>query len=187
MTLRRAFQRMGCACCWPQPRGMGASTGPMSGLTLHDYARDVAAVIEQLGSGPAFVLGHAFGQWVARCLAADHPRRGPGRDPRGCCRSPDRSSPTRGFATAADPAQPRHARLAALRTAFFAPGHDPGVWLHNWHPAAARSQRAASAATAIDDWWHAGTAPVLDLQAEFDPWRPAATREDIKADLGSHR
>src|ERR1700759_3115302 len=40
----------------PQPRGMCASTGPMDGLTLHDYARDVAAVIEQLAGKPAFVL-----------------------------------------------------------------------------------------------------------------------------------
>ena len=29
----------------PQPRGMGRSTGPLAGLTLHDYARDVAVVI----------------------------------------------------------------------------------------------------------------------------------------------
>src|SRR4051812_47521725 len=30
----------------PQPRGIGQSTGPMSGIDLHDYANDVAAVIE---------------------------------------------------------------------------------------------------------------------------------------------
>src|SRR5712671_263592 len=30
----------------PQPRGIGASTGPMRGLTLHDFAADIAAVIE---------------------------------------------------------------------------------------------------------------------------------------------
>ena len=36
----------------PQPRGMCGSTGPMDGLTLHDYARDVAMVIERLAGGP---------------------------------------------------------------------------------------------------------------------------------------
>ena len=56
----------------PQPRGMCASTGPMDGLTLHDYAKDVAVVIERLAGGSAFVLGHAFGQWIGRCVAADH-------------------------------------------------------------------------------------------------------------------
>src|SRR5262245_40584625 len=28
----------------PQPRGIGKSIGPLQGLTLHDFARDVAAV-----------------------------------------------------------------------------------------------------------------------------------------------
>src|SRR5690348_941892 len=45
----------------PQPRGIGASRGPMSGINLHDYANDVAAAIEHAGAGPAFVVGHAFG------------------------------------------------------------------------------------------------------------------------------
>src|SRR5215470_19148484 len=30
----------------PQPRGYGRSTGPMQNVTLPDFARDVAAVIE---------------------------------------------------------------------------------------------------------------------------------------------
>jgi len=57
----------------PQPRGIGGSTGPMKGLTLHDLARDVAAVIEHERAGPAVVVGHAFGNWVARMTAVDHP------------------------------------------------------------------------------------------------------------------
>src|SRR3954454_9817512 len=73
--IAQRFAAPGLRVLRPQPRGMGASTGPMADLSLHDYARDVAMVIERVGSGPAFVLGHAFGQWVARCLAADHPRR----------------------------------------------------------------------------------------------------------------
>ena len=36
----------------PQPRGIGKSTGPMKGLTLHDLARDVAAVIAYEKAGP---------------------------------------------------------------------------------------------------------------------------------------
>jgi pimeloyl-ACP methyl ester carboxylesterase len=71
--------------------------------------------------------------------------------------------------------------------AFFAPGRDPSPWLDNWHPVAAKSQRAASAATPQDEWWAAGSAPVLDLQAEFDPWRPVDTRNGIRDDLGAAR
>src|SRR5512136_1529257 len=47
----------------PQPRGAGRSTGPMKGLTLHDLARDIAAVIAHEGGGPVVVVGHAFGNW----------------------------------------------------------------------------------------------------------------------------
>src|SRR5215510_15595577 len=35
----------------PQPRGIGRSTGPMDGITLHELARDIAKVIDALGSG----------------------------------------------------------------------------------------------------------------------------------------
>src|SRR5580765_3422556 len=36
----------------PQPRGIGKSTGPMRGITLHDFGNDIAAVIRHYG-GPA--------------------------------------------------------------------------------------------------------------------------------------
>jgi pimeloyl-ACP methyl ester carboxylesterase len=91
------------------------------------------------------------------------------------------------LAKCVDTSLPDAVRLAALQVAFFAPGHDPASWLANWHPVAAKSQRAASAATAQGDWWGAGSAPVLDIQAEFDPWRPANTRDDIRNDLGAGR
>jgi len=147
----------------------------------------VARVIERVGSGPAFVLGHAFGQWVARCLAADHPRRVRGVVLAAAAARSIEPSLRAALTVASDPTRPRAMRLEALRQAFFAPGNDPTSWLHNWHPAAGRSQREAGAATPIEDWWGAGAAPVLDLQAELDPWRPAATREDIRHDLGADR
>src|SRR5262245_61997687 len=43
------------------PRGVGASRGPLEGITLHDLARDAAAVIEARTDGKAHVVGHAFG------------------------------------------------------------------------------------------------------------------------------
>lgn len=57
----------------PQPRGIGASTGPMGNLSLHDLAADVAMVIEHESKGPVVVVGHAFGNWVGRMLATDRP------------------------------------------------------------------------------------------------------------------
>ncbi|HEY6241417.1 MAG TPA: alpha/beta fold hydrolase, partial [Burkholderiales bacterium] len=58
----------------PQPRGAGRSAGPMKDLTLHDFARDVAVVIKHEDKGPAVIVGHAFGNWVARMTAADYPQ-----------------------------------------------------------------------------------------------------------------
>src|SRR6185503_1289934 len=50
----------------PQPRGIGRSTGSWDNVTLQDLAADIAAVIEHADNGPAFVVGHAFGNRVAR-------------------------------------------------------------------------------------------------------------------------
>ena len=58
----------------PQPRGMHASKGPLKDITLHDLARDVATVIARENAGPAVIVGHAYGNWVARMTAVDHPK-----------------------------------------------------------------------------------------------------------------
>jgi pimeloyl-ACP methyl ester carboxylesterase len=181
------FAAVGFRVLRPQPRGMCGSTGPMDGLTLHDYARDVAVVIERLAGGSAFVLGHAFGQWIGRCVAADHPHLVRGMILAAAAAKSTSPTLRDELAKCVDTSLPDPVRLAALQVAFFAPGHDPSSWLGNWHPMAAKSQRAASAATPQDDWWTAGSAPVLDVQAEHDPWRPANTRNGILDDLGAAR
>ena len=58
----------------PEPRGMGQSTGRLDDITLHDLAHDVAVVIKRLCDEPVVVIGHAFGNRIARCIAADHPQ-----------------------------------------------------------------------------------------------------------------
>jgi pimeloyl-ACP methyl ester carboxylesterase len=181
------FAARGFLVLRPQPRGMCGSTGPMDDLTLHDYASDVAVVIERLAGGSAFVLGHAFGQWIGRCVAADFPQRVRGMILAAAAAKSANPALRDHLAKCVDTALPDPVRLAALQAAFFAPGHDPSPWLGNWHPIASKSQRAASAATALDDWWGAGSAPVLDLQAELDPWRPVDTRNGIRDDLGAAR
>ena len=181
------FAAAGFLVLRPQPRGMCGSTGPMDGLTLHDYARDVAVVIEQLAGGSAFVLGHAFGQWIGRCVAADHPHLVRGVILAAAAAKSANPALREHLAKCIDNTLPDAVRLTALQVAFFAPGHDPSSWLGNWHPVASKSQRAASAATPQADWWGAGSAPVLDIQAEFDPWRPADTRDGIRQDLGASR
>ena len=45
--LSRRLAAAGYRALRPQPRGIGASGGPMEDITLHDYADDVSAVIDQ--------------------------------------------------------------------------------------------------------------------------------------------
>ena len=56
------------------PRGVGTSTGCMTGITLHDLAADVSEIIKALNIAPVNVLSHAYGNKTARCLAADYPK-----------------------------------------------------------------------------------------------------------------
>src|SRR6202140_3839126 len=120
----------------PQPRGIGRSNGPMSGIDLHDYANDVAAVIEHAADGPAFVVGHAFGNRVARLLATIRPDlvRAVSLVAANVGRDPSPPNVRAAIRTSADPSAPEAERLAALQFAFFAPGNDARDWLAGWHP-----------------------------------------------------
>ncbi len=178
----------------PQPRGIGGSTGPLTGLTLHDYAGDVAAVIAQEAPGSkVVVVGHAFGNFVARMLATDHPDlvRGvvlaaasAGKVPPGTTEKPISPEVREAIDKSGDLSLPDAQRLVYLQRAFFAPGHDPSVWLTGWYPAAMAAESAASAATPVDAWFAAGTAPVLDLQAADDTVAPRKFAGVVKAALG---
>jgi pimeloyl-ACP methyl ester carboxylesterase len=174
----------------PQPRGAGRSTGPMKNLSLHDFARDIAAVIEHERKGPAVIAGHAFGNWVARMTAVDHPQLVRGviivaaaakAYPSGFAGAKELSEAVR---KAGDPSLPDAERLKYLRMAFFAPGHDASVWLKGWHPEVDESQFAAGRATKQSEWWPGGKAPLLDLQAALDPFKPRAMMNEIKEEFG---
>lgn len=177
----------------PQPRGVGASTGPMAGLTLHDYAADVAAVIEREGKGPVVVVGHAYGHFVARMLATDRPElvRGvvlaaasAGKVPPGVHELPVSPEVREAINKSSDLSLPEAERLRYLQFAFFAPGHDPHIWLGGWHADAMKAENAASAATPVDAWFACGQARILDLQAENDAVAPRKFAGVLKAALG---
>jgi len=110
---------------------------------------------------------------VARCLAVRHPAllRGVAllaAGHRGATPPAIREAISHSFDTSLPQAQ----RLQALQFAFFAPGHDASVWLEGWYPALALVQRAAAAAVPQEAFWHAGTLPVLDVQALQDVLAP---------------
>ena len=174
-----------CRVVTPQPRGIGLSRGPMTGITLHDLARDVASVIESEGSGPAIIGGHAFGNFVARTTATDRPELVRGVALLAATHVwPVPTDVRESITKSGDSSLPDAKRLAHLRHAFFAPKSDASVWLRGWHPEAKRAQRIATDATPQHEWWQAGVAPILDVQPEDDVMIPPESRSRYRDDLG---
>jgi pimeloyl-ACP methyl ester carboxylesterase len=170
----------------PEPRGMGASTGPLEHLTLHDLARDITAVIETVGGAHAVVIGHAFGNRIARCLAADRPD---------LVRlvvllsSSGKVQPTADIAEAIRLAQavdtPPDVRAKAVRDAWYAPGSDIGQWLDGWSQPVMRAYLAAAEATRVEDWWTAGQADVLIVQGLCDVSAPVGNGRLLREEIGN--
>jgi pimeloyl-ACP methyl ester carboxylesterase len=174
----------------PQPRGVGGSRGSMTGLSLHDLARDTAAVIRHENRGPAVLVGHAFGSWVARATAVDHPQLVRGvvmvaaaakAYPAGFSGAKELSEPVR---KSGDPSLPESERLKYLQLAFFAPGNDASVWLKGWHGETDEAQSAAGRATKQSEWWSAGSVPLLDLQGALDPFKPRSASNELVEEFG---
>jgi pimeloyl-ACP methyl ester carboxylesterase len=157
----------------PQPRGLGGSKGPLTGITLHDYARDIAAVIRHDGGEPTVVAGHAFGNFVARTIAADYPE---------LTRAVVLLAATHTWPLSQDLRDsinkchqmdlPEAVRLKHLEHVFFAPGNDARVWLEGWDEEVMHAERTATEATPKEEWWTAGNAPVLDVLSLKDPLSP---------------
>jgi pimeloyl-ACP methyl ester carboxylesterase len=169
----------------PDPRGIGGSSGPAP-RDLFDLARDVAAVITDFCPGPIGVVGHAFGNRVARALAAI----GPDKVERvvllaggGQAAMSERVRAAL-MGSVAQGSKPDADRLEDLKIAFFFPGNDPAVWLRGWYPAVAEQQLAANERTDTARWWTAGRAHVLLVQAEGDPVAPPGNAEALAAAIG---
>jgi pimeloyl-ACP methyl ester carboxylesterase len=168
--LSRRVVQAGYQAILPDPRGIGGSKGPLTGITLHNMADDVAAVIRSTGGGrPATVVGHALGNRVARMLASDHPNLtkqvillAPGG------MVPPTPEIIQAGTRAFDATIPRDDRVAALQRAFFAPSNDAKVWENGWHFDVVPAQRAAMNRTPLGDWWAGGVAPILALQGTDD-------------------
>ncbi|MFV9475019.1 alpha/beta fold hydrolase [Advenella sp. RU8] len=175
----------------PHPRGIGASQGPMTGITLENLAADVAAVIKAENHSSCIIAGHALGNFIARMTATLFPDlvRGvallagsPGKTPSG-----DPSIPPDilvSVSQSGNLALSEAERVSHLNKAFFAPGNDCHSWLQGWYPETKRMQWDAWHATPIDSFFKAGKAPVLDLQAALDTVVPRKYTNYLRNELG---
>ena len=168
----------------PQPRGIGRSTGPMQ-ASLQDMADDVAQIISHLGDGRAAVLGHAFGNGVARLLATTHQDLVEGTILAAASTDGASAETNKTPFIAGDPSLPERERLQALQRGFFAPHHDPRPWLEGWYPATLQMQKNAVQAAEPAFFSKAGTAPILQIIAESDPFSPYETWRALRDQCGN--
>ena len=167
------------------PRGIEGSSGPLEKLTMKDYANDVAAVVEALGVRRVHVLGHAYGNRVARTMAIVRPdlvqtvillaaggRVGP---------LPEVMTASQKLAN--NPTEKE--KLEATRVIFFASTSDPSPWvnLKMWE-AASKAQLAAMKATPTESWWSGGTAPMLVVQGLQDKMAPPENGRALRNEFG---
>ena len=152
------------------PRGVGESKGSLIGATLHDLAADVAGVINTLDAAPVHVLGHAYGNKTARCVAADYPQlvksvillaAGGEVEPDLVAFATLKRAVTEDLSNAE--------WLSAMKQSHFFGEIDPRVWRTGWYPQVAQAQLSVSKSVVLkDNWWEAGTAPILIIQGLDD-------------------
>jgi pimeloyl-ACP methyl ester carboxylesterase len=186
VPLARRVATAGYRVLLPETRGIGESTGAMEGLTLRDFAADVVAVIDAAGGGKAILVGHAFGNRVARAVAAYHPDRVVAV---ACLGASGKVAPTPEIQAAIERGKDKNAtreqKAEALRIASFGPGRDVTPWLDGWNEAVMKACLAAASATPMAEWWTAGRAPVLIIQGLADAAAVPANGRMLVEELGA--
>ncbi len=157
-----------------QARGIDGTGLPRYSITLFDYADDLAAVLNQEElRAPVTLVGHAFGNRIARAFASRYPER-------------VRSLILLAAGDGGPPADVRNdifkilvrclpdsIRSGALHRAFFAPENSaPNYWMSGWYPRAGLAQGRATASTPLAQWSSGGTAPMLVVQPGRDAAAP---------------
>lgn len=171
------------------PRGIGESKGSLDSLTLHDLAADIAGLVKKLDLGKAVIIGRAFGNRVARCVAADYPEV------------------TKAVVLiAAGGLVPIHKDiehdfkklisgnysddkelLELIQKTQFSPKSDAALYPRNsFYKEVGDAQWSTRLSTPYNDWWSAGIAPVLIIQGLDDLIAVPENGRILKMELG-HR
>ncbi len=154
-----------------QPRGIGKSKGDLTpqNIQLKDLANDIRTTLDSIGIKQLKIVGHAFGNRLARTFTTMYPNYVDGLALLACGGNfevdPEAQKCLKG---SFDLSLPDDERLKMIDCAFFAKGNDPSVWLNGWYPELAAAEIHAS--TNIDGNFYkkAGGKPFLVVQAAED-------------------
>src|SRR5262249_27636957 len=155
-------------------RGVGGSRGSLDYATLHDLTAEVAGVIEALACGPAHLVGHAFGNRIARCLAVDQPSLVRSVTLLAAGGLIALSTPIGTHFRSATQAKMNGSDcVTVLGARWLSPASDPKVLeqVECW-PAVHIAHLATSRNVPLEYWWSAGTAPLLVIQGLDDEAAP---------------
>lgn len=164
--------------------GIGDSDLPEGTVNLYDLAEGIKAVVDAEVSGPetaVAVIGHAFGNRVARAAATRYPGvfnavvliAAGGKNP-------IEPRANQALKNCFNPVRTASQRLDDLRYAFFADGNDiPDYWRRGWHIKTALMQGAASPATPDTLWLAGGEGDMLVVQGSHDRIAPKADTADV--------
>lgn len=167
-------------------RGTGQSIGPLDGITVRDLAADVAGVLEAMDCGPAHLVGHAFGNRIARCLAVDRPSlvRSVTLLAAGGLIAPATPLGT-SFRSATEVKMNGSDCVTVLGARWLSPASDPRMLakVECW-PAVLLDHFATSRGMALEEWWSAGTAPLLVIQGLDDEAAPPGNGHALREQFG---
>lgn len=144
-----------------------------AGTNLHDVADAVVTKLREKGVRSFHLVGHAFGNRLARMIAADFPDHIASLTLLAAGGYvPIQANVMESLVACFDATLPIEKHLDHVGRAFFAPGHDPSAWASGWMGEVAIWQTTALEATAKDDWWDAIAPQVLVVQGLADAVAP---------------
>lgn len=146
-------------------RGIGASTGPVEGITLHDYGRDVWRIADALDIEFPHLGGKAYGNRVMRAASTAQPKRvksiilyAAGGE------VPVSKEVAEMYKRYTDPNISKEEWVTLQAALMFSPTHAHLAGMsadRGTYPKLAHLQSLAVQAISIDEWWQGGTAPML--------------------------
>lgn len=137
--------------------------------TLADLADDVLARMSATGEDEFHVVGHAFGNRLARMVTARSGSRVASLTLLAAGGLVEMAPEVaHSFVNCFSLEMGTAAHLDAVARAFFAPGNDAAVWTWGWSASIAHYQRRALELTGRSEWWDAVAARVLVIQGLQD-------------------